>query len=261
MSKHDADAQCPSVLIGDRDPLVRMVLRRILESDGIAVSGDAATTEDLERLAAQTQPDAVVLDVALPGDALVDLIGRLAASAPRPVVVTLSTRADDDLALRLLRAGAAGFLTKDRAVEALPRAIRAAVAGEPVVARRLVTSMIEHLRGAPMDGVGLRPVRSVLTPREWEVLDLLCLGRTIDEIADELVLSTETIRSHVKHLFRKTGSHTRREVVEKAAVLRAPAAHANGHPPYVNGNVVPGGRRPGRRPAGGRIPPDGEEAA
>jgi DNA-binding NarL/FixJ family response regulator len=76
--------------------------------------------------------------------------------------------------------------------------------------------LIEQLRRAPEATTGMRPVKSPLTAREWEVVDMLYEGRTTDEIADALVLSTETVRSHIKNLMRKLGARTRAEAVELA---------------------------------------------
>ena len=93
-----------------------------------------------------------------------------------------------------LRAGASGFLAKSVGVDALPRALRGAKAGEAVVSRRMAMRVIEGLRKVREDGSGMRPVRSRLTSREWEVLDLLCDGRSTEDVADTLVLSAETVR-------------------------------------------------------------------
>ena len=81
------------------------------------------------------------------------------------------------LGLRGLRAGAAGYLSKEVELDALPRALRGALDGEAAISRRLAMQLVEHYRSAPTGGAGLRPVRSALTDREWEVLDLLSTAR------------------------------------------------------------------------------------
>src|SRR5262249_9274258 len=126
-----------------------------------------------------------------------------------------------------LRSGADGFLPKTVPLETLPTAIRAAAAGEPIVTPTLTAELIERLRRSSPDGHGLRPVRSELTSREWEGLDLLCQQLSTDEIADALVLSHETIRSHVKNILRKLGVRSRKEAVQVAKELRSGIA-ANG---------------------------------
>ena len=120
-----------------------------------------------------------------------------------------------------LRAGASGFLCKSVGVDALPRALRCARDGEAVVSRALTMRLIEGMRRVREDGSGMRPIRSPLTPREWEVLDLLCQERSTDEIADTLVLSVETVRSHIKSVLRKLGVRSRQEAVKAASGLRS----------------------------------------
>ena len=85
----------------------------------------------------------------------------------------------------------------------LPRALRGSLDGEAAISRRLAMHLVQHYRCAPTGGMGLRPVRASLTDREWEVLDLLSGGASTDDIARLLVLSTETVRSHLKNLYRK----------------------------------------------------------
>jgi two-component system nitrate/nitrite response regulator NarL len=89
-----------------------------------------------------------------------------------------------------------------------------------------VADVVAELRRVPQGGIGMRPVRSILTAREWEVLDLISLGRTTRQIADELVLSSETVRTHVKNLMRKLGASSRREAIELGARERQAAESA-----------------------------------
>ena len=84
--------------------------------------------------------------------------------------------------------------------------------------------LIDRLRSAPEGNTGLRPVRSPLTSREWEVLDLLCAGLSMEEVTDALVLSPETVRSHLQRAMRKLGVHSRGDAVDAARELRAAAA-------------------------------------
>jgi two-component system nitrate/nitrite response regulator NarL len=87
--------------------------------------------------------------------------------------------------------------------------------------------LVDSMRRTRADGAGIRPVRSRLTPREWEVLDMLCASQSTDEIADTLVLSSETVRSHVKNLLRKLGVSSRQAAVEEARKMRAGLAIAD----------------------------------
>ena len=120
-----------------------------------------------------------------------------------------------------LRAGAIGFVPKSVSLDVLPRIIESAHRGEAVISRRLTMRLVDQVRRVREDGTGLRPVRSPLTSREWEVLDLMCEGQSTDDIADGLVLSAETVRSHVKSILRKLGVRSRRDAVEATQRMRA----------------------------------------
>jgi DNA-binding NarL/FixJ family response regulator len=119
-----------------------------------------------------------------------------------------------------LRAGASGFVSKDVDIESLPRALQGALDGEAVISRKLGRRLVDHVRRSVEGTSGMRPVKSPLTPREWEVVDLLCEGETTAQIAEALVLSTETVRSHVKSILRKLKASSREEAVAKAKAMR-----------------------------------------
>lgn len=209
------------VIIADDDPLARRAIRDALQDDGIVVIAEAATGHDAVELVLHYDPDVVLMDVVLPRVDGMAATRRILERRPEVTVVMLSANPDPELALMCLRAGAGGFLPKTVPLETLPRAIRAAADGEPVVTRALTLELIERLRRSSPDGEGLRPVRSPLTSREWEVLDLLCQRRSTDEIAESLVLSGETVRSHVKNILRKLGVRSRQQAVEVAKELRS----------------------------------------
>ena len=132
----------------------------------------------------------------------------------------LTGAGDDALGLRALRAGASGFLSKDMELASLPRALRGAVNGEAAISRRLAMRLVQHFRTTRAGGTGLRPVRSTLTDREWQVLDLLSGGASNEDIAQSLVLSHETVRTHLKNLYRKLQVRSREQAVEAANRLR-----------------------------------------
>jgi NarL family two-component system response regulator LiaR len=209
------------VIIADDDALARRALRDALQSAGVVVIAEAADGREAVELTTHYAPDAVLMDVVMPGVDGVTATRRVVERAPGVAVIMLSANDDDDVAMLCLRAGAIGFLPKSIDLGALARALRAATAGEAVVSRRLTMRLIEGLRRTSPDGVGMRPVHSPLTPREWEVLDLLCQSRSTDEIAASLVLSGETVRSHVKNILRKLNVRSRQQAVEVARGMRA----------------------------------------
>ena len=208
------------VIIADDDALARRVLRDALQADGVVVIADAADGREAVELAVHYKPDVIVMDVSMPHmdglEATRTIVGRL----PGTKIVMLTASDDLELGLVALRAGAVGFMSKTSPPESLPQALRAARAGEAVVSRRMTMALVDLVRRVRDDGAGMRPVRSPLTAREWEVLDLLCEGQSTDGVADALFLSDETVRSHVKNILRKLGVRSRQEAIERAHEMR-----------------------------------------
>jgi NarL family two-component system response regulator LiaR len=160
------------------------------------------------------------MDVVMPELDGIAATRRILEQMPEQVVVMLTGSNDDEMGMLGLRVGAVGFLSKDVEMEALPRALAGAMSGEAAISRSLARRLLEHIRTAPEGSGGLRPVKSPLTSREWEVMDLLIDQRSTDEIADTLVVSNETVRSHVKSILRKLGVRSRAEAVEAAQKMR-----------------------------------------
>jgi two-component system, NarL family, response regulator LiaR len=211
----------PRVVVVDDDEVLRGRLRAALQDAGLVVIAEADNGRDAIDLAAHFRPDVVVMDIVM---ANIDGLSATRTIMERsPGVRILLLTASDDLELGIvgLRAGAAGHLIKGRPVDELVEAVQRIAAGEPVVGPELTWRLIESVRALPAGGLGVRPVRSKLTPREWEVLDLLCAGLSVDQIADELVLARDTVRTHVKRLLRKLGAHSQAEAVAIANGIRA----------------------------------------
>jgi DNA-binding NarL/FixJ family response regulator len=207
-------------VLADADPLARRSIRDALQRDGIVVVAEATSGREAVELASFYRPDVVVLDAGVPELDGVEATRTIHDRSPDTCVLLLATAPDDAQALRALRAGASGYLAKDLDPTVLPRVLRGALDGEAAISRHLTMALVESYRRAPRGGAGLRPVRSTLTDREWEVLDLLSAGAGTEDIARSLVLSTETVRSHLKNLYRKLGVRSREEAVEAARRLR-----------------------------------------
>jgi two-component system, NarL family, response regulator LiaR len=214
------DAPPLRTLVADDDPLVRRLIRDTLQREHITVIAEATTGREAVELGLFYRPDVVVMDYMMPEMDGIEATRRIYEQDPSIRVILLTGVRDESLGMRGLRAGAAGFLSKDMELDALPRALRGSVDGEAAISRTLAMHLIQHYRAAPAGGMGLRPVRSNLTDREWEVLDLLTGGASTDDIARVLVLSTETVRSHLKNLYRKLDVRSREEAVEAAARMR-----------------------------------------
>ena len=221
----------PRVVIADDDAAVRATIRDALQKAGFVVIAEAGSGRDAIDLAVHFRPDVVLMDVVMVG---LDGIGAtrvISERVPEVRVVLITSSDDEELGVLGLRAGAAGHVTKDIGAEGMVDVVRRAAAGDPVLSAPVARRLIERLRQRPDGGLGLRPVRSPLTPREWEVLDLLCAGLSVDDITDSLVLSRETVRTHVKRILRKLGVHSQAEAVEVANGIRssfAPGRRAAG---------------------------------
>ena len=208
------------MVVADDDPVVRRALRDAIQRAGIVVIAEAPGGREAVELSAHYRPDVILMDLLMPGTDGIDATREILATQPDAKILMVSSSEDEALELLALRVGACGFLSKSVDIEAIPRAIRAAHAGEAVIRRALTSRLVDALRRTREDGAGIRPVRSPLTEREWEVLDLLCQGMSTDEIADALVLSSETVRSHVKSVLRKLRVSSRRDAVAAAHQLR-----------------------------------------
>ena len=202
-------------VIADADPLARRLIASVLQDAGIAVVAEARNDAEAVALVLHHEPDVALLG--LDGVLATRTIRR---HRPDQRVVVLAREEDEGAALLALRAGACGFVSKEVELEALPRALAGVVDGEAVISRRLERCLIEELRRRPDGLYGLRPVKGPLTTREWEVVDLLAPGRTTDDIADTLVISTETVRSHVKSIMRKLEVRSRGDARAAAERLR-----------------------------------------
>ena len=215
------DALDLRTIVADCDPLARRLLRDVLQRADVTVIAEARTGHEAVELAHYYRPDVVVMSLALPGIDGVEATRRILARDGSMRVVVLTAFYDDEVGLRALKAGAVGCLSKDIDLAALPRALRAVRDGEPAISRTLAMALIDRDRALPDRAAGLRPVLSCLTAREWEVLDLLARGDSAAEMAADLVLSTETVRTHLKHVYRKLGAHSRDEALSAASRLRS----------------------------------------
>ena len=209
------------VIVADDDPFARRTIRDILQRAGIIVVADAHNGREAVELCLHYRPDILVMDVVMPELDGITATRRIVKEIPDQLVIILTSADDEEIGLTGLRAGAIGFLNKDLEIDVLPRVLRGAAEGEAVISRRLGRRLLDQLRRLPEGHTGMRPVKSALTSREWEVVDLLCEGKSTDEIARTLVLSNETVRTHVKHILRKLDARSREEAVAVAEQLRS----------------------------------------
>lgn len=191
------------VVIADDHARMRAKIRAALEAGGCEVCGEGASAEDAVRLVAEHRPDAVLLDIHMPGSGI-QAAQQIARSAPRTGIVMLTQSREDEDLFDSLRAGASGYLLKDADPATLPAALRGVLAGEAAMPAALVTRVLEEFR-AP----GRRVLRrksdaaAKLSPREWEVMELLAGGLSTEQVAGKLFVSPTTVRVHVSTVLRK----------------------------------------------------------
>jgi DNA-binding NarL/FixJ family response regulator len=206
------------VLIADDQWVVRQGLAMLLGLlPGIEVVGTASDGEEVMALVADLRPDIVLMDLRMPRCDGVEATRRLRDAYPDIKVIVLTTYSDDRSVLDALRAGARGFLTKDAGADEIQEAIWAVERGEaaidPAVQRHVVDALARTPSEEPPNEADLP---DGLTPREAEVLTLIAEGLTNTEIAARLVVSEATIKSHINHLFTKTGVRDRAQAVTYA---------------------------------------------
>jgi DNA-binding NarL/FixJ family response regulator len=195
--------------IADDHPIVRQGLRRIVsEGAGISVVGEASTAAQLFRLLAGAAVDVVLLDVSMPGSTFVETLKDLRERHPSVKVLVLSVHPEDQWAVRALRAGAAGYLTKDHSPEQLVEAVRRVARGGKYVSEVLA----EKLAGL-VDNGRTRAPHERLSDREFEVLRALGSGMAVKEVAEQLKLSAKTVSTYRARLLEKMGLKSRADLV------------------------------------------------
>jgi len=213
------------IVVADDHEVVRAGFAALLDSQpDFAVLGTAADGAQAVRVSREVRPDVVVMDVRMPGTDGIEATRELVASGEKaPRVLILTTFDLDEYVFDALRAGASGFLLKDVTAERLFDAVRVVAAGDallaPAVTRRLISEFAKTRPQAAASGAAAAPVAaalSALTPRETEVLRLMAAGLSNTEIAAQLVVTEETVKTHVSRVLAKLGLRDRTQAVVTA---------------------------------------------
>lgn len=204
------------LLLVDDHEVVRSGLRMLLEDqEDLKIVGEASSGKQALGLVESLKPDVVIMDITLPDISGIDATRQIKKLFPEVAVVALTIHEDQQYFFEMLQAGASGYVPKRAAPDDLITAIRAAYRGEtyiyPSLAKLLVSDFLA--RGGEEDA---KETISGLTPREQEVLALLADGRTNDEIAELLTISSHTVARHRENLMGKLGLHSRSELVKYA---------------------------------------------
>lgn len=201
-----------TILLADDQELVRTGLRQILSAeDDLEVAGEVADGARAVELARTLRPDVVLMDIRMPGMDGIEATRRITSAVPGTKVVMLTTFDRSQLVYDSLLAGASGFLLKDAPGEQLASAVRAVARGEELLAPRITRRLIEEFTRPGRQGPPAGYDR--LTERETEVLELVARGRSNAEIAAELYVGIQTVKTHVARLLAKLGLRDRVQVV------------------------------------------------
>jgi DNA-binding NarL/FixJ family response regulator len=196
------------VLIADDHSIVRDGLKRILAATSdLQVTGEAAGGDETLALVKANDYDVVMLDMSMPGLSGIDLIKRLKVEKPKLKILVLSMHGESQYAARVLKAGAAGYLSKDSAAEALLGALRKIAAGGVHIGEAAAASLLQ---------AGDKPPHETLSDREFEVMRLLVEGLGPTEIGERLHLSVKTVSTHKTRILDKLGVGSTAELVRYA---------------------------------------------
>ena len=200
------------ILIADDHTIVREGLKQILmETSDMVVAAEAANGQEVLDKIGNDDFDVVVLDIAMPGRSGLDILKELRSNKLKLPILVLSMYPEDQYALRVLRAGADGYLTKESAPNDLITAIRKVYAGKkyisPVLAEKLAFGL---------DADAAKPPHELLSDREYQVMCRIASGKTVKEIADELFLSVKTISTYRARILEKMGMKNNAELTHYA---------------------------------------------
>jgi len=187
------------ILIADDHTIVREGLKQILaETSDIAVSGEASNGQEALKKARSQHYDVILLDISLPGISGLDVLKQIKSLKPDLPVLMLSMYPEEQYAVRTLRAGASGYLTKESASFELIRAIREVAKG-----KKYITISLAEKIAVSWEICGDRPLHEALSDREYQVLCLIASGKTVKEISRMLSLSDKTVSTHRSRLLKK----------------------------------------------------------
>jgi DNA-binding NarL/FixJ family response regulator len=200
------------IMIADDHTIVRRGLKQILSDQGdMGVIAEAKAGVEVVPLVRKISLDVLVLDISMPGRGGLEILKDVKEERPHLPVLVLSMHPEDQYAVRALRLGASGYLTKEAVPEELVKAIRKIAAG----GRYITPSLAEKLAVA-VGTPGGRPVHESLSEREYQVMQMLAAGKSVSEIAEELSLSVKTISTYRSRLLEKMCMKTNADVIRYA---------------------------------------------
>jgi len=200
------------VLIADDHTVVRQGLKQILSADNqLSVVAEAANGHEVLRALEQAKVDVLILDVTMPGRNGLEVLKEVKRMYSALPVLVLSMHPEDQFAIRMLRAGASGYITKESAPEELVEALRKVCSGGKYVSPQLAERLAVFI-----EDDNTRALHERLSDREFEILRMLALGKTVTEVADELLLSVKTVSTYRSRVLEKMKMTTNAELTRYA---------------------------------------------
>ena len=221
-----------TILVVDDHPLMRDAIKSHLEKQSnFKVVGEASDGEEAVRIAREMSPDVVIMDICLPKVDGVEATRRIKATNPKTCILALSMFSNIDQVLKILDAGASGYLTKSIFGEDIPKAVHTVVAGDSILPENIMHSVLKKAIKHPIKrSPGLED--SMLTPRELEILRMAAAGMSNKNIAQALNLSSRTVKSYCAEIFSKLNVNSRTGAVITA--MRAGLFSLNDISPELN---------------------------
>lgn len=207
------DAKAIRILIADDHALIRKGLRQVL-SDAFKHSaiGEASNAREVLELVSTQVWDVILLDITMPGQSGLDVLKQVKQLHPKTPVLVLSMHPEDQYAMRALKAGAAGYLTKNTASELVATALRKVLVGGTYVSPALAEDLANRLT----EPAAPKPPHQTLSDREYQIMSALASGKSVKEVSFELALSIKTVSTYRTRLLRKLKLHTTAELIRYA---------------------------------------------
>jgi DNA-binding NarL/FixJ family response regulator len=208
------------VLVVDDQPVFTEMLRVVLDMQpDIKVVGMAFTGEEGLKAALELHPDVLLVDYHMPGMTGLEVIQELKAAGQETTTVVLTADTDEAVMAGVIAAGAAGYITKQQALNEVVQAVRSASEGEPVVPPFMIPRILSHFHRQQQKEQQAEALRERLSAREIQILEQLARGHSNEEISEVFVLSPNTVRTHIHNVIKKMGVHSKLQATTLALQL------------------------------------------
>lgn len=202
------------ILIADDHVLIREGLKKILKQEkDFHVIGEASNAQEIIDAVRSKHIDVLVLDISLPGKSGLDVLADVRIEKPKLPVLILSMHSEDRFALRAIKSGAAGYLTKGSAADELVNAIRKVSRGEKYISESLAQRLARNVESAQK-----KLPHEALSEREFQIFHLLAVGKNLSQIAEELSIAYSTVQTYRQRIFEKMGLQSNAQVIHYAAM-------------------------------------------